>query len=91
MLGAMLLLFPLLFLLSLLPSLLFFIMSFLFLMLLFMRIRTTYVRRCGLLSTEYLPRFVLVFLMFIFVFSLRGLIYISILFWQLQKLYYATQ
>lgn len=85
MFGAVLLLFPLLLLLSLLPSLLFLIVSFLLLMFLFMRIGTAHVCCRGLLSAEHFPGLVLVFLMLIFVFSLRGLIYVSILFWQLQS------
>lgn len=85
MLRTVLLFFPLFLLLSLLSSFLFFVVSFLLLMLLFMRIRTTYIRCRGLLSTEYLPRLVLVLLVLIFVFSLRSLIYVSILFWQLQN------
>lgn len=85
MLRAVFLLFPLLLFFSFFPSLLFFIVSFLLLMFLFMRIGTTHVRRRGLLSTEHLPRLVLMFLMLIFMFSLRGLIYISILLWQLQS------
>jgi len=85
MLRTVFLLFPLFLLLSLLPSLLFLIVSFLLLMFLFMRIGTTYVCRRSLLSTEHLSGLVLVFLMFIFVFSLRGLIYVSILFWELQS------
>jgi len=85
MLGAVFLLFPLFLLLSLLPSLLFLIVSFLLLMFLFMCIGTTYVRRRSLLSTKHFSGLVLVFLMFIFMFSLRGLIYVPVLFWELQS------
>lgn len=85
MLGAVFLLFSLLLLLSLLPSLLFLVVSLLLLVFLFVRIGTTYVRRRDLLSTEHLPGLVLVFLMLIFVLFLRGLIYVSVLFRQLQN------
>lgn len=85
MLRAVFLLFPLLLLLSLFPGFFLFVVSLLLLMFLFMRIRTTYICRRGFLSTEHFSRFVFVLLMFILVFSLRCLIYVSILFWQLKS------
>lgn len=85
MLRAVFLLFPLLLLLSLFPGFFLFVVSLLLLMFLFMRIRTTYICRRGFLSTEHFSGFVFVLLMFILVFSLRCLIYVSILFWQLKS------
>lgn len=85
MLRAVFLLFSLLLLLSLFPGFFLFVVSLLLLMFLFMRIRTTYICRRSFLSTEHFSGFVFVLLMFILVFSLRCLIYVSILFWQLKS------
>lgn len=85
MFRAVLLFFPFLLLLSLFPSLLLFVVSLLLLMFLLVRIGAAHICRRNLLSTEHFPRFMFVFFMLILVFSLRGLINISILLWQLQN------
>jgi len=81
----MFLFFSFLLLLSFLSSLFLLIMSLLFLMFLFVRIRTTYIRRCDFLSTEHLSRLMFMLLMLVLMFSLWSLIHISILFRQLQS------
>lgn len=83
-LGAVFLLFPLLLLLPLLPGFLLLVVPLLFFVLLFVRVGTAYVRRRSLLPAEHLPGLVLVLLMLVLVFTLWGLINVSVLLWQLQ-------